>query len=75
MHLILPFSFLTISNLIRSTAVYGGAGVVRLLQLLGEHVDDEKKVIIFVDTQVRADSVFEQLTRCGYSSLSLHGGK
>lgn len=48
---------------------------LRLLQLLGEHAEDEKKVIIFVDTQVRADSVFEQLIRCGYPSLSLHGGK
>lgn len=48
---------------------------LRLLQLLGEHADDEKKVIIFVDTQARADSVFEQLIRCGYPSLSLHGGK
>lgn len=48
---------------------------LRLLQLLGEFVDDEKKVIIFVDTQARADSVFEQLVRCGYPSLSLHGGK
>ncbi len=48
---------------------------LRLLQLLGEHVEDEKKVIIFVDTQARADSVFEQLVRCGYPSLSLHGGK
>lgn len=48
---------------------------LRLLQLLGEHVEDDKKVIIFVDTQARADSVFEQLIRCGYPSLSLHGGK
>jgi len=48
---------------------------LRLLQLLGEHADEEKKVIVFVDTQSRADSVFEQLIRCGYSSLSLHGGK
>ena len=48
---------------------------LRLLQLLGEHVDDGKKVIIFVDTQVKADNVFEQLLRCGYVSLSLHGGK
>lgn len=47
----------------------------RLLQLLGEHADDDKKVIVFVDTQVKADSLFEQLTRCGYVSLSLHGGK
>ena len=42
---------------------------LRLLQLLGEHVDDGKKVIVFVDTQVRADSLFEQLIRCGYPSL------
>jgi len=48
---------------------------LRLLQLLGEHCDDNKKVIIFVDTQVKADAIFEQLIRCGYSSLSLHGGK
>jgi len=48
---------------------------LRLLQLLGEHVDDGKKVIIFVRTQAKADSIFEQLLRCGYVSLSLHGGK
>lgn len=48
---------------------------LRLLQLLGEHVDNKKKVIVFVDTQVKADSIFEQLIRCGYPSLSLHGGK
>jgi len=48
---------------------------LRLLQLLGEYVDEGKKVIVFVDTQAKADSVFEQLTRCGYPSLSLHGGK
>ena len=47
----------------------------RLLQLLGEYVEDEKKAIVFVDTQVRADSLFEQLLRNGYVSLSLHGGK
>lgn len=48
---------------------------LRLLQLLGEYADEEKKVIVFVDTQSRADSIFEQLVRCGYPSLSLHGGK
>ena len=48
---------------------------LRLLQILGEHVTDEEKAIVFVDTQVRADNLFEQLMRCGYSSLSLHGGK
>mmetsp|Transcript_11977 Transcript_11977/g.27767 ORF Transcript_11977/g.27767 Transcript_11977/m.27767 type:complete len:408 (-) Transcript_11977:234-1457(-) len=34
-----------------------------------------KKAIIFVDTQARADNLFEQLLRNGYVSLSLHGGK
>jgi ATP-dependent RNA helicase DDX46/PRP5 len=48
---------------------------LRLLQLLGEHVDEEKKAIVFVDTQVKADNLFEQLLRNGYVSLSLHGGK
>ena len=48
---------------------------LRLLQLLGEHAEDGKKVIVFVGTQVKADSIFEQLLRCGYVSLSLHGGK
>jgi ATP-dependent RNA helicase DDX46/PRP5 len=48
---------------------------LRLLQLLGEHVDENMKAIVFVDTQVRADSLFEQLLRNGYMSLSLHGGK
>jgi ATP-dependent RNA helicase DDX46/PRP5 len=47
---------------------------LRLLQLLGEHTDDGKKAIVFVGKQDQADSIFEQLTRCGYSSLSIHGG-
>jgi ATP-dependent RNA helicase DDX46/PRP5 len=47
----------------------------RLLQLLGENVDETHKTIVFVDTQVRADNLFEQLLRNGYVSLSLHGGK
>ena len=47
----------------------------RLLQLLGENVDEDKKAIVFVDTQIRADNLFEQLLRNGYVSLSLHGGK
>ncbi|KAL3827213.1 hypothetical protein ACHAXA_006768 [Cyclostephanos tholiformis] len=47
---------------------------LRLLQILGEHADGGKKVIVFVGRQEQADSLFEQLTRCGYSSLSIHGG-
>lgn len=48
---------------------------LRLLQLLGEYVEGTKKVIVFLDTQVRTDALFEQLLRSGYSCLSLHGGK
>lgn len=48
---------------------------LRLLQILGEQVEGTNKAIVFVDTQVRADSLFEQLLRSGYSTLSLHGGK
>ena len=48
---------------------------LRLLQLLGEQVDEQKKAIVFVDTQVKADNLFEQLLRNGYPALSLHGGK
>ena len=44
---------------------------LRLLQILGDHADDQKKVIVFVGRQEQADSLFEQLTRCGYSSLSI----
>lgn len=47
----------------------------RLLQLLGDNVFEENKAIVFVDTQIRADNLFEQLLRNGYVSLSLHGGK
>jgi len=47
---------------------------LRLLQILGDHADEKKKVIVFVGRQEQADSLFEQLTRCGYSSLSIHGG-
>jgi len=39
---------------------------LRLLQLLGGHVDVERKVIVFVDTQSKGDSVFEQLIRCRF---------
>jgi ATP-dependent RNA helicase DDX46/PRP5 len=47
---------------------------LRLLQLLGENVEGTSKVIVFVDTQIHADALFEQLLRSGYSTLSLHGG-
>jgi ATP-dependent RNA helicase DDX46/PRP5 len=47
---------------------------LRLLQILGEHVEGTKKAIVFLDTQVRTDNLFEQLLRSGYATLSLHGG-
>jgi len=47
---------------------------LRLLQLLGEHVEGTRKVIVFLDTQLRTDELFEQLTRSGYATRSLHGG-
>ena len=46
----------------------------RLLQLLGEWIE-RGKVLVFVDTQQKADEVYEQLTKNGYTALSLHGGK
>lgn len=46
----------------------------RLLQLLGENVEGTKKVIVFLDTQLRTDALFEQVLKSGYSTLSLHGG-
>ncbi len=47
---------------------------LRLLQLLGTWYD-RGHVLIFVDTQSRADSLFADLTKSGYPALSLHGGK
>jgi len=47
---------------------------LRLLQLLGEYVE-RGKILVFVDTQKRADELFESLTNSGYSCLTLHGGK
>ncbi|CAB9499348.1 processing ATP-dependent RNA helicase PRP5 [Seminavis robusta] len=47
---------------------------LRLLQILGEHVEGTKKAIVFLDTQVRTDSLFEQLLRSGYTTQPLHGG-
>ncbi|GMH74896.1 hypothetical protein TL16_g06589 [Triparma laevis f. inornata] len=46
----------------------------RLLQLLGEWIE-RGKVLVFVDTQQKADQIYEQLTKNGYTALSLHGGK
>ena len=46
----------------------------RLLRLLGVW-SERGKVLVFVDTQGKCDELYEQLTKHGYASLSLHGGK
>lgn len=50
------------------------AKFLRLLQLLGEWYD-VGSTIVFVDTKDHADTLFLELTKAGYPSLSLHGGK
>ena len=47
---------------------------LRLLQLLGLWYD-KGSVLIFVDKQEKCDQLYQELTRCGYPCLSLHGGK
>lgn len=47
---------------------------LRLLELLGEWYE-QGKIIIFVHTQEKCDSLFRDLLRSGYPCLSLHGGK
>jgi ATP-dependent RNA helicase DDX46/PRP5 len=47
---------------------------LRLLELLGQWYE-EGKILVFVHTQEKCDSVFRDLLRAGYPCLSLHGGK
>lgn len=47
---------------------------LRLLELLGEWYE-QGKILIFVSSQDRCDSLFRDLLRAGYPCLSLHGGK
>lgn len=47
---------------------------LRLLELLGEWYE-RGKILIFVSSQDRCDSLFRDLLRAGYPCLSLHGGK
>lgn len=47
---------------------------MRLLQLLGVWFE-RGSTLVFVDTQLKCDSIYEQLVKAGYPSLSLHGGK
>ncbi|CAN6440681.1 unnamed protein product [Victoria cruziana] len=47
---------------------------LRLLELLGEEYE-KGKILIFVHSQEKCDSLFKDLLRHGYPCLSLHGAK
>ncbi|CAN0159812.1 unnamed protein product, partial [Discosporangium mesarthrocarpum] len=47
---------------------------MRLLQLLGVWYE-RGNILVFVDTQQKCDTLFQDLARSGYHGLSLHGGK
>jgi len=47
----------------------------KLLEVLGNFFDEDKRILIFVDTQDAADNLFKELVGKGYPCLSLHGGK
>ncbi|CAM9438670.1 unnamed protein product [Ectocarpus fasciculatus] len=47
---------------------------MRLLQLLGVWYE-KGNILVFVDTQSKCDTLFQDLSRAGYHGLSLHGGK
>lgn len=47
---------------------------LRLLEVLGEWYE-KGKLLIFVSSQDRCDTLFRDLLRAGYPCLSLHGGK
>ena len=47
---------------------------IRTLELLGEYYE-QGKVIIFVASQDKCDTIFRDLLKSGYPCLSLHGGK
>ncbi|CAN0001231.1 unnamed protein product, partial [Choristocarpus tenellus] len=43
-------------------------------QLLGVWYE-RGNILVFVDTQQKCDTLFQDLSRAGYHGLSLHGGK
>jgi len=47
---------------------------LRLLEVLGEWCE-KGKILIFVSSQDKCDSLFRDLLKSGYPCLSLHGGK
>ncbi|KAL2651502.1 hypothetical protein R1flu_019630 [Riccia fluitans] len=51
-----------------------GERFLRLLELLGEWYE-KGKILIFVHSQEKCDSLFKDLLKAGYPCLSLHGAK
>ena len=47
---------------------------LRLLELLG-HWYEKGKVLVFVKSQEKCDTLFRDLLKAGYPCMSLHGGK
>lgn len=52
----------------------GSERFLRLLELLGEWFE-KGKVLVFVHSQDKCDSLFKDLVKSGYPCLSLHGAK
>jgi ATP-dependent RNA helicase DDX46/PRP5 len=48
---------------------------LRLLEILGQEYDKEKRILIFVDRQEAADNLMRDLMKKCYSCLAIHGGK
>jgi ATP-dependent RNA helicase DDX46/PRP5 len=51
-----------------------GERFLRLLELLGEWYE-KGKILVFVHSQEKCDSLFKDLLKAGYPCLSLHGAK
>lgn len=47
---------------------------LKLLEVLGRHLDGEKSAIVFVDKQESADHLLKELMLASYTCFALHGG-
>ncbi|KAI1303658.1 putative ATP-dependent RNA helicase DDX46 [Halotydeus destructor] len=47
---------------------------LKLLELLGKHLDTGRSAIVFVDKQESADRLLKELMLASYTALALHGG-
>ena len=47
---------------------------LKLLELLGAYLNDDKSAIVFVDKQENADILLKELMHASYTCLALHGG-